>query len=218
MDASSQVPANADLGALRDAAATCTGCGLYRDATQTVFGAGPAHARFLLVGEQPGDAEDRAGEPFVGPAGRLLDRALVDAGIDRDEAYVTNAVKHFKFVPAERGKRRIHKTPSRTEVVACRPWLLAELAAIGPEVLVCLGATAAKSLLGPGFRITAHRGEVLDPPDELDLTARVLATAHPSSVLRAPDREDAYRALVADLRSAAAASRSPAMEKGRSQT
>jgi DNA polymerase len=205
MDAGSQVPPDADLDALRAAAATCTGCGLYRDATQTVFGAGPAHARFLLVGEQPGDAEDRAGEPFVGPAGRLLGRALADAGIDRDEAYVTNAVKHFKFVPAERGKRRIHKPPSRTEVVACRPWLYAELAAVEPDVVVCLGATAAKSLLGPDFRISRHRGEVLDPPDELDHRARVVATAHPSAVLRAPDRENAYRSLVADLTSAAAA-------------
>lgn len=204
MDASSQVPADGDLDTLRAAAATCTGCGLHRDATQTVFGAGPAHARVLLVGEQPGDAEDRAGEPFVGPAGRLLDRALADAGIDRDEGYVTNAVKHFKFVPAERGKRRIHKQPSRTEVVACRPWLLAELAAVEPELIVCLGATAAKSLLGPTFRITRHRGEVLDPPDELDHKARVVATVHPSSVLRAPDRDDAYRSLVADLKSAAA--------------
>jgi uracil-DNA glycosylase family protein len=203
--ASSQVPADADLDALRAAAVTCTGCGLYRDATQTVFGAGPAHARFLLVGEQPGDAEDRAGEPFVGPAGRLLGKALVEAGIDRDEAYVTNAVKHFKFVPAERGKRRIHKPPSRTEVVACRPWLLAELAAVEPDVIVCLGATAAKSLLGPAFRISRQRGEVLDLPDELDHRARVVATAHPSAVLRAPDREDAYRSLVADLKSAAAA-------------
>jgi len=156
----------------------------------------------MLVGEQPGDAEDRAGEPFVGPAGRLLDRALADAGIERDTVYVTNAVKHFKFERAERGKRRIHKTPSRTEVVACRPWLLAELDAVKPELVVCLGATAAQSLLGPSFRISQHRGEVLELPDH---PARVVTTVHPSSVLRARDRDEAFRSLVADLRSAAAA-------------
>jgi DNA polymerase len=151
----------------------------------------------ILVGEQPGDQEDQAGEPFVGPAGRMLDRALVDAGIDRTTVYVTNAVKHFKFT--ERGKRRIHQTPSRTEVVACRPWLVCELERIGPELVVCLGAVAAKSLLGPSFRLTQHRGEVMDLPDS---AARVTSTVHPSAVLRAPDRDEAYRGLVEDLTTA----------------
>jgi uracil-DNA glycosylase len=199
MAADPQVPEGAGIDELRAAAATCTGCDLYRNATQTVFGAGPRPARAMLVGEQPGDAEDRAGEPFVGPAGRLLDRALAEAKIDRDELYVTNAVKHFKFERDARGKRRIHKPPSRTEVVACRPWLLAELAAVRPELIVCLGATAAQSLLGSSFRISQHRGEVLDLPGDLGYAARIMATTHPSAVLRAPDREEAYRALVADL-------------------
>src|SRR5215211_7160534 len=156
------VPRGADLAELRAAAASCTGCDLYRDATQTVFGAGPAPATVLLVGEQPGDQEDKAGEPFVGPAGRLLDKALAEAGIDRGRAYVTNAVKHFKFKPAERGKRRIHQKPSRTEVVACRPWLVAELAVVRPELVIALGATAAQSLLGTAFKLTQHRGEIVD--------------------------------------------------------
>ncbi|OBI72482.1 uracil-DNA glycosylase family protein, partial [Mycobacterium sp. E740] len=154
-----------------------------------------------------GDQEDRAGAPFVGPAGKLLDKALVQAGIDRDRVYVTNAVKHFKFTLPERGKRRIHKTPGRTEVVACRPWLLAELDAVRPEVLVLMGATAAQSLLGSAFRLTAHRGEALRLPeiDEIDIAPEVVATAHPSSVLRGPpqDREQAFQALVSDLRFAA---------------
>lgn len=144
-------------GRLHDAARSCRGCGLYRDATQAVFGAGPRDARVLVVGEQPGDQEDRKGEPFVGPAGRLLDRAFEDAGIDRREVYVTNAVKHFKFERPERGKRRIHKTPSRTEVVACRPWLLAALDLVRPELVVCLGATAAQLLLGASFRVSQER-------------------------------------------------------------
>ena len=181
----------------RAAARECRNCELYRNATRTVFGAGPAGASMMMVGEQPGDQEDRAGEPFVGPAGRLLDRALADAGIDRSTVYVTNAVKHFKFT--ERGKSRIHKTPSRTEVVACRPWLLGELAQVEPELVVCLGAVAAKSLLGPSFRLTRHRGEILDLPDS---AARVTATLHPSAVLRAPDRDEAYGGLVADLTAA----------------
>ncbi|HEV7651054.1 MAG TPA: UdgX family uracil-DNA binding protein [Actinophytocola sp.] len=185
------------LSKQRDAARTCRNCELYRDATQTVFGAGPAGASMMMVGEQPGDQEDRAGEPFVGPAGRLLDRALDDAGIDRSTVYVTNAVKHFKFT--ERGKRRIHQTPSRTEVVACRPWLLGELARVEPTLVVCLGAVAAKSLLGPSFRVTHHRGEILDLPDS---TAKVTATVHPSAVLRAPDRDEAYGAFVDDLAAA----------------
>ena len=195
-----QVPHGADLDGLRAAAATCTGCDLYRDATQTVFGAGPAPARVMFVGEQPGDQEDKAGEPFVGPAGKLLDRALADAGIDRDQAYVTNAVKHFKFKRDARGKRRIHEKPNRTEVVACRPWLVAELEVVRPELIVALGATAAQSLLGPSFKLTQHRGEILDAPE---LGGRVLATNHPSAVLRAPDRDLAYKALVEDLRVAA---------------
>jgi uracil-DNA glycosylase len=191
------------LAEMREAAATCRNCELYRDATQTVFGAGPADARMVLVGEQPGDQEDRAGEPFVGPAGRLLDRALADAGFDRSTVYVTNAVKHFRFT--ERGKRRIHQKPGRTEVVACRPWLLGELARIEPRLVVCLGAVAAQSLLGTSFRLTRHRGEIMDLPDS---AARVTATVHPSSVLRAPDRDEAYAGLVADLTAAGRSLRS----------
>jgi uracil-DNA glycosylase len=186
----------------------CTRCDLYRDATQSVFGAGAPKASLMLVGEQPGDQEDKAGEPFVGPAGRLLDKALVAADIDRKQVYLTNAVKHFKF--EQRGKRRIHKTPSRTEVVACRPWLLAEMGLIQPDIVVLLGATAAKSLLGNDFRLTAHRGEVLrlgadDVTIDLDADPQIVATTHPSSVLRGPPdaRETAFNALVADLRFAA---------------
>lgn len=155
------LPSGRQLTDLSAAAAACQGCDLYRHAEQTVFGAGPTTARMMLVGEQPGDQEDRAGRPFVGPAGKLLDKALAAAGIEREPVYVTNAVKHFKFVRAERGERRIHKTPSRDEVVACRPRVLAELAVIRPDVLVLLGATAAKSLLGNDFRVTAHRGQIL---------------------------------------------------------
>jgi DNA polymerase len=195
------VPDGADLPALRRAAADCRGCPLYRDATQTVFGSGEASARLVLVGEQPGDQEDRQGRPFVGPAGKVLTRALEAAGIDQAESYVTNAVKHFKFVVPERGKRRIHKPPSLSEVSACKPWLLAELELIGPEVVVALGATAAKSLLGSSFRLTRHRGEVLTLPGPDDITANVVATIHPSAVLRAGEnREAAYEDLVADLR------------------
>lgn len=202
MGAEEFVPARADLAGLRAAAASCRGCELYRNATQTVFGAGPADARVMVVGEVPGDQEDRQGEPFVGPAGRLLDRALDDAGLDRASAYLTNAVKHFKFV--ERGKRRIHKTPSRTEIVACRPWLDAELDRVGPELVVALGAVAAKALLGQDFRVTKERGKVLAMADRDE---RVVATVHPSSVLRADDREAAYQELVADLTVAAKALR-----------
>lgn len=184
------------------------GCELYADATQSVFGQGSAAATVMLIGEQPGDQEDKAGAPFVGPAGRLLDKALEAAGIDRGSVYVTNAVKHFKFTLPERGKRRIHKTPSRTEVVACRPWLMAELDAVRPDVVVLLGATAAKALMGNDFRLTAHRGEVLSLPTtdlDLDLDPRVVATVHPSSVLRGPpeNREQALEALTDDLRVAA---------------
>ena len=199
------LPDTHDLSVLADAAQGCKGCDLYRNATQAVFGAGSAEAKVMLVGEQPGDQEDKAGQPFVGPAGRLLDKALVTAGIDRDSVYVTNAVKHYKF--EERGKRRIHKTPSRTEVVSCRPWLLTELDVIQPEVVVLLGATAAKSLMGSDFRLTRHRGEVLRLPDtnglvDLDVDPQVVATVHPSAILRGPseEREKAFDAFVADLR------------------
>lgn len=200
------VPSTDDVQTLADAAKGCRGCGLYEQATQTVFGKGPAGAPMMLIGEQPGDREDVAGEPFVGPAGRLLDKALNEAGIERTPVYVTNAVKHFKFVPSERGTRRIHKTPSRIEVVACRPWLFAELDTVAPEVVVLLGATAAKSLLGNAFRLTQHRQEVLHlPPEEAPgkvRDARVVVTIHPSSVLRGPPdaRDESFRSLVADLR------------------
>jgi uracil-DNA glycosylase len=205
------VPDSHDLDTLADAAKGCKGCDLYLDANQTVFGAGVPDAEMMLVGEQPGDQEDKAGAPFVGPAGKLLDKALKEAGVDRDRLYVTNAVKHFKFTLGERGKRRIHKTPSRTEVVACRPWLFAEMMSVQPDVVVLLGATAAKSLMGNDFRLTAHRGEVLHLPvaeetTNLDFDPDVVVSAHPSSVLRGPpqDREKAFDALVSDLRFAAA--------------
>jgi uracil-DNA glycosylase len=203
-DAAEFVPDTDDLTVLSDASQSCRGCDLFRNATQTVFGEGSPNAKVVFVGEQPGDQEDKAGRPFVGPAGRLLDKALVAAGIDRSSVYVTNAVKHFKF--EERGTRRIHKTPSRTEVVSCRPWLLTELDAIQPDVVVLLGATAAKSLMGSSFRLTAHRGEVLRLPADdtkinLDIDPRVVATVHPSAILRGPheEREKAFDALVADL-------------------
>ena len=197
------VPAGADLDGLRGAVQECRGCDLYENATQAVLGSGSPAARVVLVGEQPGDQEDKAGQPFVGPAGRVLEKALVAAGIDRDRVYVTNAVKHFKF--EERGKRRIHKTPSPTEVVACQPWLLTEINAIQPDVVVLLGATAAKSLMGSSFRLTDHRGELLRLPYEkveLDVDAQMVATVHPSAILRGrpEDRDKAFDALVADLR------------------
>lgn len=204
------VPDTLDLSALADAAQSCKGCDLYLNATQTVFGEGSRKADIMLVGEQPGDQEDKAGAPFVGPAGRLLDKALDAAGIDRKRAYVTNAVKHFKFTLPERGKRRIHKTPSRTEVVACRPWLFAEMMSVQPDVVVLMGATAAQSLMGSTFRLTAHRGEALRLPvaedvTNLDVDPKVAVTVHPSSVLRGPpsEREKAFDALVSDLRFAA---------------
>ena len=196
------VPEGAGLTALRRAAADCRGCPLHRDATQTVFGAGAANARVMLVGEQPGDQEDRQGKPFVGPAGKLLDRALADAGIDPDEAYVTNAVKHFKFTRAEPRKRRIHRAPSLREMTACGPWLAAELALVEPELIVVLGATAGKALLGSSFRVSEVRGTVME--EEIHgRPQRLVPTVHPSSVLRADDREAAYRGLVADLKVAA---------------
>jgi uracil-DNA glycosylase len=182
-DASPFLPERRSLDALRTAAAGCRGCHLWRGATQTVFGEGLKRARVMFVGEQPGDKEDLAGKPFVGPAGRELDVALTAAGIARDEAYVTNVVKHFKF--EERGRRRIHQTPKRFEIDACRPWFDEELAVVKPEALVLLGATAAKALLGSSFRVTQHRGELLDS----ELAKLVTATIHPSAILRAPDEE-----------------------------
>jgi uracil-DNA glycosylase len=180
-DATPFLPERRSLGALREAAAGCRGCHLWRGATQTVFGEGLKRARVMLVGEQPGDKEDLAGKPFVGPAGRELDRGLEAAGIVREEAYVTNVVKHFKF--EERGRRRIHQTPKRFEIDACKPWLAEELDVVEPEALVLLGAVAAKALLGSSFRVTRHRGELLDS----ELAPLVSATIHPSAILRAPD-------------------------------
>lgn len=207
------VPDSRDLRRLKAAATNCHGCGLYRAANQMVFGDGKKAARFMLVGEQPGDQEDKAGAPFVGPAGKLLQRALEAADIDRSETYVTNAVKHFKFVRAERGKRRIHKKPVRSEIEACRPWLLAEIDAVEPDVVVCLGATAAQSLIGRDFRVTAHRGENHRLMPELDVHCDpfVFATVHPSSILRGPadERERAFADLVTDLRSAISSRRAP---------
>jgi uracil-DNA glycosylase len=205
-DARPFVPARGGLPALRRAAAGCRGCPLHRDTTGTVFGAGDTDARVLLVGEQPGDQEDRRGEPFVGPAGGLLDRVLDEAGIDPAQTYVTNAVKHFKFeyARAGRGKRRIHKAPSLRELAACGPWLAAELALVRPEVIVLLGATAGKALLGSSFRVTRQRGALLEE-EVHGRRERLVATIHPSAVLRAdPEDRDAVRGgLVSDLRVAA---------------
>jgi DNA polymerase len=201
MTAADFLPKRRSLSALKKAAAGCEGCPLYARATQTVFGEGKGTARVMLVGEQPGDREDIEGKPFVGPAGRLLDDALEEAGIARDDAYVTNAVKHFKWEP--RGKRRLHKKPSARELAACRPWLDAEIEAVGPRVVICLGATAAQSLLGKSFRITRQRGELFDSA----WYAQLMATWHPSAVLRAPDAADRRRKreeLVGDLKRAAA--------------
>lgn len=175
------IPDDADLETLRAASQSCEGCDLYRNATQTVFGEGAPRAAVMLVGEQPGDSEDREGHPFIGPAGRLLDTALAEAGIDRKTVYITNAVKHFKWEP--RGKRRIHKKLNAAEVDACSPWLEAEIAAVDPSVIVCMGATAAQALLGADFRVTQGRGRLMNRPDG----RRILATVHPSSILRAPD-------------------------------
>jgi uracil-DNA glycosylase len=202
IEATELIPERATLPRLREAAAGCRACGLWRLGTQTVFGAGRARADVMLVGEQPGDQEDRAGEPFVGPAGKLLDRALDEAGIDRGDAYVTNAVKHFKW-KAGRGRRRLHQKPDAAEVRACRPWLEAELAVVRPKLLVLMGATAAQSILGPSFRVTKERGRLL----ESDLAPLVTATIHPSAILRADpeERDDAMAALVDDLRGAARA-------------
>ena len=199
---SALLPDRPTLSAVREAAAGCKACDLYRRGTQTVFGEGPRKAEVMLVGEQPGDAEDLAGHPFVGPAGKLLDRALEEAGIDRTLVYVTNVVKHFKWEP--RGKRRIHAKPSAGEIAACRPWLETEIALVRPRVLVCLGATAAQALLGKSFKVSRQRGEFIPS----SLAPLVTATVHPSSVLRAPDdetRREEMRRFVADLSRVAAA-------------
>jgi uracil-DNA glycosylase family protein len=196
------IPAKPTLKSLREAASDCTACPLHKLGTQTVFGEGAAHAPLMLVGEQPGDYEDRAGRPFVGPAGQLLDRALEAAGVDRNRAYVTNVVKHFKWTP--RGKRRLHSKPSGPEIGACLPWLQAELELVAPDVLVCLGATAAQALLGREFRVTKQRGTFV----KSNLAPHVLATVHPSSLLRLPpeaDPEAEFRRFVSDLRVAAKA-------------
>lgn len=190
-------PDSPSLEVVRQAARGCTACHLYKRGTQTVFGEGPKRAPLMLVGEQPGDYEDVAGKPFVGPAGKILDRALEEVGIDRDHVYVTNVVKHFKWEP--RGKRRIHQKPNSREIAACRPWMEAELRLVRPKVLVCLGATAAQAIFGPSFRVTRDRGKVLESP----FASQVVATVHPSSLLRQPDeesREREYKLFVKDLR------------------
>jgi len=196
------LPSSLTLPNLQQAARTCKACDLWRNATQTVFGEGPTKAQVMFVGEQPGDSEDKAGHPFIGPAGRLLDEALIEAGIDRSDVYVTNVVKHFKWEAAQRGKRRIHKKPRQSEIEACRPWLEAELEAVRPKVLVCLGASAAQALLGKDFRVTRDRGT----PVKSDLAPYVIATTHPASILRAPDsaaRESQRREFVRDLKKVA---------------
>jgi len=196
------LPAQPDLPNLREAAENCRGCDLFEKATQTVFGEGPESAVMVLIGEQPGDQEDQTGRPFVGPAGKLLDRALAEAGIAREQVYVTNAVKHFKWVA--RGKRRLHDKPRRSEIMACRPWLEAELATLMPQIVVCLGATAAQSLMGTPFKITQERGKVL----KTDWAPLFLATIHPSALLRIVDeteRRQGFADFVADLKKAAAA-------------
>lgn len=190
------VPSGANLAELKAVAQDCKNCDLYKHGTQTVFGEGGQSAKIMLVGEQPGNQEDLEGHPFVGPAGKLLDSALAEAGIDCKTVYVTNAVKHFKWEP--RGKRRIHKKPNATEIAACRPWLDAEIAAVKPRIIVCLGATAAQALLGREFRVTQHRGEIMESP----LAPMVMATVHSSSILRAPDdetRREEMRRFIRDL-------------------
>jgi uracil-DNA glycosylase len=194
------LPEARSLGAFREAAAHCQACGLWKNATQTVFGEGRRDSKVMFVGEQPGDKEDLAGKPFVGPAGQLLDEALAAAGIDRATVYVTNAVKHFKWRPA--GKRRLHEKPNRTEIAACKLWLEAEIALLRPQVVVCLGATAAQALISPTFRVTKERGKLIPST----LAPHVIATVHPSSILRAPDdeaRTEEMRLFVADLKKVA---------------
>jgi uracil-DNA glycosylase len=190
------IPSGKTIPILREAVQSCRGCDLYQYATQAVFGEGPRSASIVFIGEQPGDEEDRMGRPFVGPSGRLFDRALEEAGIDRSVVYVTNAVKHFKF--EERGKRRIHKKPSASEIKACRPWLEAELAAIQPEIIICLGATAAQSVFGPDYRVTKERGLFVKHP----WAPRATSTVHPSAILRAPNeqRHLEYERFVEDLK------------------
>jgi len=187
--AASGISPKASLTQVAQAAAACKACDLWKHATQTVFGEGLPKAVVMMVGEQPGDQEDRIGRPFVGPAGKVLDQALLQAGIQRSEVYVTNVVKHFKWTPAERGKRRIHKKPRYSEIQACRPWLDAELERVKPEVLVCLGASAAQALLGKDFRVSRQRGQLIESP----LAPRVIATVHPSSILRAQDDESRHQ-------------------------
>ncbi len=195
MSAAEYLPKKKTLPVLREAVQDCRGCDLYKNATQAVFGEGPARARIVFIGEQPGDEEDKRGRPFVGPAGRLFERALEEAGIDRKVVYVTNAVKHFKF--EERGKRRLHKKPSASEVKACHPWLEAELAAIRPEIVVCLGATAAQAIFGRTYLVTQERGKVV----KHDVAPYATSTVHPSAILRAPEeqRNAEYRRFVEDL-------------------
>src|SRR5437762_4937775 len=193
------IPVRPTIDKVRVASKDCQACELWRRGTQTVFGEGTKNAQLMFVGEQPGDQEDLSGHPFVGPAGKLLDRALADAGINRSAVYVTNVVKHFKWEP--RGKRRIHKKPNAGEIAACRPWLDTEIALVKPRAIVCLGATAAQALLGKQFKVTAHRGEFIQSP----LAPVVLATVHPSSLLRAPDEETRHREtkrFIDDLRKA----------------
>jgi len=198
------VPSTTSIRVLSAAAQKCRGCDLYKTATQAVLGAGPSKSRVMFVGEQPGDQEDRQGVPFVGPAGAMLDKALEDAGITRSDVYLTNAVKHFKWEP--RGKRRIHKKPRMSEIKACRPWLEAELRAIKPRIVVCLGAVAAQAIMGSQFKLMQNRGKLLPPPGPTNpslAVEHVVATIHPSAVLRAPDsegRRQAYESLVADLK------------------
>jgi DNA polymerase len=195
------IPDRKTLPVLREAVQDCRGCGLYRDATQAVFGEGPQSSSIVFIGEQPGDDEDRLGHPFIGPAGRLFDRALKEAGIDRSDVYITNAVKHFKF--EERGKRRIHKKPAASEVRACRPWLEAEIALVRPKIIVCLGATAAQAVFGADYRVTKERGQFVEHP----WAPRATSTIHPSAILRAPDEEQRqieYQRFVADLKKEAA--------------
>ena len=196
------IPPGAGIDELRAAVQGCRGCELWEQATQAVFSAGPPTARIVLVGEQPGDVEDQQGLPFVGPAGRLLVKAVDEAGIDRDVTYRTNAVKHFRFTQAGPGKRRIHQTPELRHITACRPWLVEELRVVDPAVIVCLGATAAKALLGSAIRVTKDRGALMERETSLG-PRQFLVTIHPSAVLRADDRDAAYDGLVADLRVAA---------------
>jgi uracil-DNA glycosylase family protein len=201
-----EVPAHASLRELGAAAAKCTACELYERATQTVFGEGPAGARIMLVGEQPGDAEDRRGEPFVGPAGKVLDRALEEVGLARKEVYLTNAVKHFRWKSTASSKRRIHQKPGAVHIATCHPWLDAEIAAVQPRIVVAMGAVAAQSLFGPSFRLTQHRGELLDWPDPHTKVEAAVATVHPSAILRAGEkRAEMYAGFVADLRFASRA-------------